>query len=237
MIKAVLLDMDETLCNTYDITSVAALNAFKAAFKETNVKAALMADMFTRELYNPSINRAGLSEFKHRDNLLCHLLLTHDVSIDEDARINLQREFDYERCRLLKLVDGATDVIEHIKSKGIKIGIITNGCPFSQYPKIKALNLNNVVDFIIISGDEPSAKPTKEIFLKGAQLADCDPSECIMVGDSMSSDIDGGLRAGMITALIPTKNKPHRPSKGNSSCGVEPTYTLESINCLKKIIN
>jgi len=65
----------------------------------------------------------------------------------------------------LQLFEGALQVIQEIKKKGGKIGIITDGRTSTQTVKIKALGIYDMVDKIVISEDIGSEKPNEENYL------------------------------------------------------------------------
>ena len=51
----------------------------------------------------------------------------------------------------LSLFDGVADLIDELKTNGIKVGIISDGRPNGQQNKLTALGLDNIVDDIIIT--------------------------------------------------------------------------------------
>lgn len=113
---------------------------------------------------------------------------------------------------------------------------ITNGFPDVQYPRIKASGLGKWVDRVFISEEIGSAKPSQAYFDHVlSELGGPDPRECIVIGDSLSSDIAGGLAAGMDTVWFDRSgalgvHAAYQPE------GVEPTWRITSLAQLKKIV-
>lgn len=118
-----------------------------------------------------------------------------------------QETFDRQRLADLVLVDGSTELIMRLKSRGLAVVIITAGHEEIQWPKLKACRAADIVGeaSIIVGGDELRAgrqdKPSASIFLKACDLVGCEPSEAIMVGDSLSSDIQGAINANLAASL------------------------------------
>ena len=56
-----------------------------------------------------------------------------------------------------------------------------------------------------------------------------DPDKAMIVGDSLSSDILGGINAGIRTCWINPKKKPADPN-------ISPDYTIESITQLEELL-
>ncbi|KAJ9591577.1 hypothetical protein L9F63_001931 [Diploptera punctata] len=79
--------------------------------------------------------------------------------------------------------------------KHYSLCLITNGPSRSQWEKIERLNLRPYFDCILVSGDLPWEKPDKNIFLKACNYLGVQPSKCIMVGDKLETDIQGGVDA------------------------------------------
>ena len=51
--------------------------------------------------------------------------------------------------------DGVLELLQTLRADGYKLGIITDGRPEGQRAKIKALGLEELVDFIIVTDDTP----------------------------------------------------------------------------------
>ena len=96
--------------------------------------------------------------------------------------------------------DEADKLIFQLKNKGIKQYIITNGFNKTQANKVHISGLDKMVDGVFVSEIIGCPKPQKEYF--DACLAKMDgvcADECIIVGDSLTSDMQGGLNAGIAT--------------------------------------
>jgi len=88
--------------------------------------------------------------------------------------------------------------------------IITNGDPVIQRPKLAACKAEELfASRIIVGGEEQYEKPHLSIFHKACEMAKCAPSEAIMVGDRLKTDILGGINAGLgATVWVNPKNEP-----------------------------
>lgn len=80
------------------------------------------------------------------------------------------------------------------------ISIITNGFADVQRPRLKASGFMDHVAHVFISEEIGAAKPQPAFFQHVVSaLGDPDPATCLVVGDSLTSDIFGGRAAGMPT--------------------------------------
>lgn len=100
--------------------------------------------------------------------------------------------------------DFAEPTLKKIKSKGYKIGLITNGSHELQYKKLGKLELTDLFDEIIVSGDTPYQKPDERIFLMMAERMGVAPQEMMYVGDHPLNDVEGSRKAGCVSVWVKT---------------------------------
>ena len=89
--------------------------------------------------------------------------------------------------------------------------------------------LGKYFEQVFISEDIGVNKPDANFFATAfSRIADFDKEKAIMVGDSLSSDIQGGKNAGIATVWIN-----HRHADGSR---VGPDYEIESITQLEELL-
>lgn len=111
----------------------------------------------------------------------------------------LDRAF-MRRLRLCAIpVPGALALIRSIAP----ITIVTNGFAEVQHSRLAIAGISAYARHVFVSEEVGAGKPQREFFDHVLRvLGDPAPAECIIVGDSVSSDITGGKRAGMTTVLF-----------------------------------
>ena len=103
---------------------------------------------------------------------------------------------EYQRAWVLhRDAAGCLDVLE---SRGIRLGIITNGELEFQSRKIRALDLDSRLEHVIASGEVGAAKPDPEIFLAACAAFEVSPAEACYVGDRLHTDAVGAASAGLL---------------------------------------
>jgi putative hydrolase of the HAD superfamily len=90
-----------------------------------------------------------------------------------------------------------SNMLEVLKSKSIRLGMITNGKGKFQMDNIEALGIENYFDTILVSEWESIKKPSPEIFKKALNQLKVSPNESIYVGDHPETDIKGAQNIGM----------------------------------------
>lgn len=98
-----------------------------------------------------------------------------------------------------KLIDGAFDFVKKLHQY-TKIYIITNGLIKAQTGRLKSSGLEEYVDGMFISEAIGYSKPSVEYFNYVFDKIDLvDKERIIVLGDSLTSDIQGGKNAGIAT--------------------------------------
>jgi putative hydrolase of the HAD superfamily len=124
------------------------------------------------------------------------------------------------------------DSIELVESlhKNYRLTIVTNGLKEVQNKRIKQSIISKYFEDVIISEEVNVAKPDSKIFeIALNNLNHVDKSKVLMVGDSLTSDIKGGINFGIDTCW-------YNPNKIVNSTDIEPTYEISELSQLREII-
>ena len=106
------------------------------------------------------------------------------------------------------MLDGADKVLEYLKEQGYTICITTNGMSRTQYRRINGCGLKQYFDYIFVSEDAGHQKPEVEYFdYVMANTPEKDKSKILVIGDSQSSDILGGINFNVDTCWLNPKGK------------------------------
>lgn len=92
-------------------------------------------------------------------------------------------------------------------SKAYTLHIITNGFEEVQHIKLRESKLRSYFNEVITSELAGATKPNKIIFEYAQNVVDAAPNECLIIGDDMEADINGGRAAGWKTILFDPDNK------------------------------
>jgi YjjG family noncanonical pyrimidine nucleotidase len=103
------------------------------------------------------------------------------------------------------LFDGAYEILEYLKSK-YRLHIITNGFEKVQYKKMKNARLTNFFETVTNSEMAGVKKPNPIIFEYALTLAKAQKKSSIMIGDSLTADVNGALEVGMDAIFFNTYN-------------------------------
>lgn len=110
-----------------------------------------------------------------------------------------------------KLIDGAEDVVRALHGR-VGLMLITNGLHEVQRPRFQRSALNGYFADLVISEEVGAAKPHPRIFDVAFQRMGLPRKEAVlMVGDSLTSDMRGGVDYGLDTCWYNPEERPRDP--------------------------
>lgn len=122
--------------------------------------------------------------------------LGFDIAPDDFNGVYIE---EMKKTRFVK--DGAIEFLDALKLRGVKTYIITNS--FIKYAVGRLEPLRPHVDGEFVSEAVGYYKPDKRFFdAVLSELGDVDRSRVLVLGDSETSDIAGGINSGLDTCLL-----------------------------------
>jgi putative hydrolase of the HAD superfamily len=111
-----------------------------------------------------------------------------------------------------------------------KLAIVTNGLKDVQNNRIRKSVIGEYIKDIIISEEVGISKPDPGIFEHAFNnIEQYDKSRVLMVGDSLSSDIQGGINFGIDTCW-------YNPHKTQNQTQISPSYEISNLMELLSIL-
>ena len=127
--------------------------------------------------------------------------------------------------------DEADKLIMQLKERGFCQYIVTNGVNKTQAKKVRLSGLDQMVDGVFVSELIGYPKPRKEYFdACFEQLAGITREECILVGDSITSDMQGGINAGIAVCW-------YNPDRQSNCSGLAIDYEIQDLHELMPILD
>ncbi|EOV9521405.1 HAD family hydrolase [Vibrio parahaemolyticus] len=209
MLKAIFFDMDETLCGTSQADKAAG-QKFAAWIQQTYPQVSDPQAFLQRYLQGvykklnaefPQLVALLPDENAFRCGLIQTILAENGIHIDAEQAQQAQHYFDSARMGAFTFFPGVKEMLTDLR-KHYKLVVITNGPIFSQHPKLKATQMDEWVDHIIVGGEEPEEKPAASIFQKALNLVDIKPEEALHIGDSLAADIEGANNIGILSVWV-----------------------------------
>ena len=128
---------------------------------------------------------------------------------------------------------GVEDLLRKLISQGYELYAATNGITYIQTGRLEQSGIAPFFKEIFISEQLHTQKPDAEFYEKiGAQIPNFDKNQTLMIGDSLSADIQGGQNAGIDTVW-------YNPQHLENTTQLHPTHEVHSykdlLNCLGKL--
>jgi putative hydrolase of the HAD superfamily len=184
--KAVLFDLDDTLHDRR-----ASVEAFAPAL---HAHLEPWLGSVNLEQFRHTLHRVDYGGYVPRELFMTRLLAAFGVNSGVDA-LELAEFWRSSFAAHAQPMRGAREILAHLRGRGIKTGIVTNGTVRLQQAKINALELQ--VDAVVISEQIGAKKPGSTPFLECLKRLEVQPVNAWFVGDHAVNDIAGASAVGL----------------------------------------
>lgn len=217
-----LFDNDNTLMDFYAAEEQAIKNTCRAfGVEPSDENAKLYSDIndsFWKRFEKGEIKREEIKIGRFRG-------FVEALGIDVDAEKMALHYFE-ELSRGNMLLDGALELCESL-SAHFKMHLITNGSTYIQKKRLSASPIKAFFDKVFISEEMGVKKPDRAFFdMVISEIDEKNRDKICIIGDSMSSDILGGINAGIDTCFF---------NRNGESGAYVPTYEVKSFEEMKKL--
>ncbi|MGM0198551.1 YjjG family noncanonical pyrimidine nucleotidase [Enterococcus sp. DIV1314a] len=221
-----LFDVDDTLLDFQAAES----QALKALFEKEGLNFTSDKEKLYKEV-NEARWRAFETGEMSRDEVVngrfgaFFQLLNHEV--DSLAMEQAYREFLNEGHQLL---GNSLEVVQHFAEKA-DLYIVTNGVSKTQFKRLEDSKLLPYFKEVIVSEDTGYQKPMIEFFeYTFAKIPNLNKAQTVIIGDSLSSDIQGGINAEIDTIWL-------RPDTPKTPLAIEPTHQIRQLEDLYSLLS
>lgn len=204
-IKYLLWDIDGTLLD-FDLAEDTAIHTCFHDFKLGDCSDELLESYkLINKKYWQRLEKGEISKKEVLEGRFREFFSTHDL----DSSIASEFNQAYQIClgNIACFNTHAKETIQELKSKFLQYGA-TNGTITAQRIKLTKTGLDKVLEDVFISEEigfeKPSINYYQAVFQK---IGSKNPEEYLMIGDSLTSDMQGGNNAGMMTCWFNPKSK------------------------------
>ena len=183
-IRALLFDMDGTLTDS-EPAWFDACNDMLMYYRENKIG---------KEAYERDF--VGTTVIKNIEKLF------PDFSPEElkQAEERYKDEFE-KRLDQIQIKDNSIDMLELVKKKNLKCGLVTNTPRRIVNKVLKKFGIDRFFQAIVCEGDTARAKPFPDPVLRGCELLSVLPDETILIEDSVTG-VTAGKAAGCFTVAV-----------------------------------
>lgn len=225
MIEFLFLDLDDTIldfqkaeynaiCKTVSSLGINSSDAICTMYHEINK--AYWQQLERKEITREQLRRGRFQSF------------IQELRVDADPESMADT---YERYLGTGhyFLPGAEEAVVSLAKK-YKLYLVSNGHAGVQKGRLQSANISRWFEDIFISQEIGANKPDIAFFEGAfARIPGFDKSRAMIVGDSLTSDILGGINAGIATCWV---NPGHKPGRED----IRPDYEIESLEQLEKLL-
>ncbi len=195
-VQGLLFDLDDTITDFRSASDVAFSKAFGEVALEHGVPIERMREVYMdlfEEFYTMHLQGLiNLEEFRiYRFSRMFELL---ELPVDERF-LDMCVAFEETYEGSLQTFPGAMEVLTELAAV-YPMGLISNGPTDAQWFKIEKFRLDDIFDVVLVSGQIGMAKPDPNIFYVAMSGIRSEPSNTVMVGNSLEHDFKGAMNAG-----------------------------------------
>ena len=224
-----LFDLDHTLLD-FDAAEDVALTQL---LKEEGV-----ADIQAYKDYYVPMNKSLWKDLEEKKitkqelvNTRFSKLFSH-FGIEKDG-VYLAERYQFYLAQQGQVFSGAMELLDSLIDRGYELYAATNGITTIQTGRLEQSGIAPYFKEIFISEQLHTQKPDAAFYEKiGARIPNFDKNNALMIGDSLSADIQGGNNVGIDTIW-------YNPHHLENHTQAKPTYVVHSykdlLNCLGKI--
>lgn len=141
-------------------------------------------------------------------------LVNVDIAVAEEFNDNYQIALGDTIC----FNENAKELLIQLKAAGFIQIAVTNGTAKAQRKKLKNSGLDQIFDRVFISEEVGAEKPDVRFFKTVfSECRICNPSQVLIIGDSLTSDMQGGINAGIATCWYHPVKTGKQQDRGENS--------------------
>ncbi|PCF88648.1 YjjG family noncanonical pyrimidine nucleotidase [Staphylococcus intermedius] len=224
--KVILFDFDDTLVDFHD----AEVQAYAHLMRHYEVPSRIHNYKRFKEINQnhwEAFQRGEITKAEVLSHRFIETFETYDMTVNRQEADIIFR--DGLARAPIKWLTGVMPMLDTLSSQ-YTLAIVTNGVTDTQKRRIAQTNLHSMMNHIFISDQVGAQKPNVAFFEAVFEVfSQYDKKDFLIVGDSLTSDIQGGINAGIDTCWFN-----HRQLENQTT--IQPTYTIEHIEALKEIL-
>ena len=225
MIEFLFLDLDDTILDFHKAERIAIAKTIRDFGVEPTEEVLNRYHVINKwhweQLEKGTMTRAEILEGRFK-------VLFDELGVQVDAE-KVARVYEKNLGTGHWFLPGAEEAVASL-SKKYRLFLASNGTASVQKGRMTSANLYRFFEQSFVSQELGHNKPSKAYFDAAfARIPGFDREKCLMVGDSLTSDILGGINAGIRTVWVNPTHAPGRPD-------IVPNFEIEALSQLEALL-
>lgn len=231
MIKVVLWDIDGTLLDFGQAENYAIKRCFEifemgACTDEMVERYSAINTKYWERLERNEITKQEVLVGRFRE-----FFETEGLAVEKAEQFN--EEYQVRLGDKVFFNDDGKELVWELRERGILQYAVTNGTLTAQRRKLAASGLDRLLSGAFISDEIGVEKPNmgffEHVFSALSQAGDFNKDEIMIVGDSLTSDIQGGNNAGIVSCW-------YNPNGNKNTKGLRIEYDIRKLDELRRVL-
>ena len=225
MIEFLFLDLDDTILDFHKAERIAVSKTF-LEFGLEPTEEVLNRYHLINKAHWEMLERGELTREEVLTGRFAALFREFDLEVDA---VRCAREYEKNLSVGHYFLPGAEEAVQRLHEH-YRLFLASNGTASVQKSRMTSANLYPWFEQVFVSQELGHNKPSPAFFQACFdRIPGFDPKICMMVGDSLTSDILGGRNAGIKTCWINPQGKPHGD--------IVPDYEIQALSQLEGLLN
>ena len=225
MFEFLLLDLDDTILDFHKAEGIAIRKTF-AHFGVDPTDAVVARYSVINKEHWARLERRELTREQVVVGRFAQLF--HELGVAADATA-CARQYEHFLSQGHWFLPGAEEALAAL-SKKYRLFLVSNGTAIVQKGRLDSSGIRKYFEKIFVSQEIGANKPSLQYFdAVFAQIPGFDKTKAMIVGDSLSSDILGGINAGIATCWVNPSHAPANPK-------IPADYEIERLAQLDKLL-
>ena len=225
MIRNVLLDLDDTLFDFHRAEAEAIRHTLKEIGIDPTDETVALYSRINRSCW------AKLETGEYTREEVLHRrfdMLFDTLGVNGDSH-ETQTMYEYRLSLGAYYLDGAEELLNKLHGH-YRLYLATNGIVNVQARRIKDSGIGKYLDGIFVSERIGYNKPDKRFFdCAFSEIPDFRHEQTVIIGDTLTSDILGGINAGIKTVYF-------NPKGTKNDTGITPDYEISALAELTELL-
>ena len=225
MMEFLFLDLDDTILDFHKAERLAISRTFRSFGLEPTEQVLERYHVINR-LHWERLERGELT----RDQVLTgrFQMLFEELGIPAQPQA-IAKGYEHNLGLGHYFLPGAKEALDTLRGK-YRLFLASNGTASVQHSRLTSAGLYPYFEEVFVSQALGANKPSRAFFdACAARIPGYDPRKALMVGDSLTSDILGGINAGMKTCWVCPRGAQGRPD-------IVPDYRIEALSQLPELL-
>ena len=225
MIEFLFLDLDDTILDFHKAEHIALSKTFRSFGLDPSQE---VLDRYT------DINRAHWQRLERKELTREQVVVGRFAALFQEKGIHtdperVARKYEDFLSQGHYFLPGAEDALKSLSQK-YKLYLASNGTAKVQAGRLESSGIGKYFQEIFVSEKIGANKPDKVYFDRCCErIPGYDPDKAMIVGDSLTSDSQGGINAGMKTVWVNAR-------RDTPPAHIVPDYEIESLSQLEELL-